>query len=319
MNITRKNSPNKYNGRNDWKPDMIVCHITEGAYNGAVSWLCNPNAQASAHFVVAKDGRITQLVDLKDGAWCNGTSTDPASNVYYGKSTLQAVRERKTNANYYTVSIEHEGIWEDSKGRLADAQKAATIELIQYIRSEVERLFGAEIPADRAHIVGHYEICPITKPNCPGQNFQFGEIISALGGNASKPDQTARTRNYVVGDTVTVKATATKYATGQNIADFVKGSKYTIGQIGADRVLLSEILSWVYLSDLDGSGSPAAVIQTGSRVRIAGNTYATGQTIPNWVKNTAHTVSSISEEKALLGANGGINSWVYTKDLAIAD
>ena len=42
MNITKKNSPNKYNGRNGWKPDMIVCHITEGSYNGAVSWLCNP-------------------------------------------------------------------------------------------------------------------------------------------------------------------------------------------------------------------------------------------------------------------------------------
>ena len=53
MNISKQNSPNKYNGRNGWKPDMIVCHITEGSYSGAVSWLCNPASEASAHFVIS--------------------------------------------------------------------------------------------------------------------------------------------------------------------------------------------------------------------------------------------------------------------------
>ncbi len=390
MNITKKNSPNRYNGRNGWKPDMIVCHITEGSYNSAVSWLCNPAAEASAHFVVAKDGRITQLVDLKDGAWCNGTSTDPASKVYYGKSTLQAVRDRKTNANYYTVSIEHEGVWAESKGKLTDAQKAATIELIQYIRSEVKSIFGVDIPADRAHIVGHYEISPITKPHCPGENFPFDEIISAVCGGSSGPGPSMPTTgDFAVGDTVTVKTTATnyatgqsiasfvkgssytviqvnnsngtlllgginswvyksdvtkgegsapqptadsfrvgqqvtvkttatRYATGQNIADFVKGSTYTIIQLGEDRALLSEIISWVYLSDLE-TGSSGAVLKVGSKVKITGNTYATGQSIPDWVKNGVHTVSSISGDRALLGANGGICSWVYTKDLEIIE
>lgn len=323
MNITKKNSPNKYNGRSGWKPDMIVCHITEGSYAGAVSWLCNPKSQASAHFVVARDGRITQLVDLRDGSWCNGTSTNPSSKVYYGKSSLKAVKDRKTNANYYTVSIEHEGFWKDGKGKLTEAQKAATIELIKHIRSEVKSIFGVEIPADRAHIVGHYEVSPITKPNCPGQNFQFDEIISALNGGAQEvktPEATEQTSgSFKVGDVATVIKTATKYATGQNIASFVKGSKYTIKELKEDRALLSGINSWVYLKDLEGKEGAAPTLKKGSKVKITGNTYATGQSIPEWVKNGAHTVSEISGGKALLGANGGINSWVLTKDLKIIE
>ncbi|SHI63510.1 N-acetylmuramoyl-L-alanine amidase [Lutispora thermophila] len=178
--IEKKLSPNKYNGRNGWKPDMIVNHITEGSFEGSVSWLCNPKSQASAHFVVAKDGRIVQLVELKDSAWANGTSTDISKNNHCSKSTLEKVRFRKTNANYYTISIEHEGFSGQGQGRLTDIQLEATIWLHRYIINEVKRIYGIEIPLDRDHIVGHYQIDPIRKPNCPGQNFQFQEIIKAL-------------------------------------------------------------------------------------------------------------------------------------------
>lgn len=321
MRITKKNSPNKYNGRRGWKPDMIVCHITEGSYNGAVSWLCNPKSQASAHYVVAKDGRVTQLVDLKDGAWCNGTSTKSSSKVYCGKSSLKAVRDRRTNANYYTVSIEHEGVWKENKGKLTEAQKAATIELIKHIRDEVKKIFGVEIPADRAHIVGHYEVSPITKPHCPGENFQFDEIIKAVGGSnvPVAPNAPTNTNDFKVGDTVAVKRSATKYATGQRIANFVKGSKYKIKQLGADRSLLSGINSWVKLSDLEGEGGTRNIIKVGSKVKITGNKYATGQKIPGWVKNGTHEVSRIAGEKALLGANGGINSWLNKNDIRVIE
>lgn len=49
---------------------MIVLHSTEGAYAGAVDWLCNPQAQASAHLVLQEDGgEATQLVPYGDKAW----------------------------------------------------------------------------------------------------------------------------------------------------------------------------------------------------------------------------------------------------------
>lgn len=59
-------------------------------------------------------------------------------------------------------------------------------------------------------------------------------------------------------------------------------------------------------------------ITVGSKVKIVGANYATGQKVPQWVKNKTHVISKVSGEKALLGANGGINSWVYIKDLSLA-
>lgn len=129
---------------------------------------------------MAQDGRVTQLVSIEDTAWCNGTSSDPAQTTYSGKSTLKNVRDRKTNANLYTVSIEHEGVWGTTKGKLTVKQLGATIDLIAWIRSEVKCVYNVVIPLDREHIVGHYQISPINKPNCPGALFQFDSIIKVL-------------------------------------------------------------------------------------------------------------------------------------------
>lgn len=174
----RRNSPNHFNGRAGWKVDMICNHICEGTYSGSISWLCNTASGASSHFVVAKDGRICQLVDLTDGSWCNGTSTN-GSNLDYRKSTLGIVKSRATNANYYTFSIEHEGY---SGQAMPEAQYQATLWLHRYLIAEAKRLYGVTIPIDREHIVGHYQINPITKPNCPGTGFPFDRLINDLKG-----------------------------------------------------------------------------------------------------------------------------------------
>ena len=59
-------------------------------------------------------------------------------------------------------------------------------------------------------------------------------------------------------------------------------------------------------------------MSVGSKVKITGTNYATGQKIPQWVKDRTHVVSQLKPEKALLGHPDGINSWVYTKDLSLA-
>jgi N-acetyl-anhydromuramyl-L-alanine amidase AmpD len=338
MNITQRPSPNKYDGRKGWKPDMIVCHITEGSYDGAVSWLCNPQAQASAHFVVAQDGRVAQLVQLTDGAWCNGTSTDVGSSVYYGKSTLAVVRERKTNANYYTVSIEHEGVWAKTKGRLTDAQLAATIELIKYIRSEVKRIYGVEIPIDREHIVGHYQINPITKPNCPGSEFQFDAIIAALKGTGSSAGASGSSTTGTSLYRVQVGAYGVKANAEKTLADLkAKGYDTMLVQVGnlykvqvgaysqkanADNMAarLKADGFDTFITTQGGSAvvaEPAATsITVGSKVKIKSNAtrYSTGQAIPDWVKDDTYTVQQLGDGKVLLKE---ILSWVNTSDVTL--
>ena len=177
MNIVQHPSPN-YGSRNGWKPDMIVNHITAGSTaSGALATLCNPAREASAHFVVDKDGTVYQLVALDRAAWANGTSNVATDNRYYGRSKLATVRDRRVNANLYTISIEHVCV---SGGTLTTEQLAASIDLHRYIIGEVKRLYGVAIPVDRAHIVGHCEINPVTKPNCPGKDFPYNRILEGL-------------------------------------------------------------------------------------------------------------------------------------------
>jgi N-acetyl-anhydromuramyl-L-alanine amidase AmpD len=194
MHIEKLTTPNQNTGRAGGRtPDIIVCHITEGSFAGAVSWLRNPQAQASTHFVVARDGRITQLVNIADTAWGNGTTTG-TDNRGNRHSRLAAVRDRGVNANSFTISIEHEGRLAETNGALAPAQLDATVWLIAHIRAEVRRIYGFEIPIDRDHIVGHADITPRWKPNCPGPDFPFAEIIARLQPAPAKKEDDGMTQ-----------------------------------------------------------------------------------------------------------------------------
>jgi N-acetyl-anhydromuramyl-L-alanine amidase AmpD len=65
---TVRESPNQ-SSRNGSPIRRIVLHSTEGNYDGAVSWLCNPQARASAHIVVGARGQTTRLVPDARKAW----------------------------------------------------------------------------------------------------------------------------------------------------------------------------------------------------------------------------------------------------------
>lgn len=62
-------SPN-YSSRNGVPIGMIVCHYTtSNNVDGVISWLTNPQAQVSAHYVISREGNITQLVKDDYRAW----------------------------------------------------------------------------------------------------------------------------------------------------------------------------------------------------------------------------------------------------------
>lgn len=54
-----------------------------------------------------------------------------------------------------------------------------------------------------------------------------------------------------VGDKIKVKTTSTHYATGQTMATFVKGKEYEVVRIDGDKLLLSNIVSWVWNYDVE--------------------------------------------------------------------
>ena len=56
---------------------------------------------------------------------------------------------------------------------------------------------------------------------------------------------------FKVGEKVRVKESATQYATGQALAWFVKGSIYEVTKVAGDKLLLSDIISWVWIDDVE--------------------------------------------------------------------
>ncbi len=180
MQIIQKTTPNQNKGRNGHKPQLIVCHKTDGSFNGAVTWLCNPDSKASTHFVVAKDGRVAQLVDIQNTAWGNGTKVESTDSRYYKNSTVNIVKNNGGNANNYSISIEFESLKNES-GELTDLQFKAGVELVKHIVSEVKRLYNYEINVNAETLVGHCNVTPKWKPNCPGKLFPFEQIIESIG------------------------------------------------------------------------------------------------------------------------------------------
>lgn len=102
-------SPNKRLGllpNTTWQG--IVIHYTAGAsYEGSLNWLKNPKSQASAHFIVDRDGDFEQLVGVDNRAWHAGESS------FLGR----------TNTNNFMLGIEIANVGPVilSKGSLTDS------------------------------------------------------------------------------------------------------------------------------------------------------------------------------------------------------
>lgn len=160
--IVWKPSPNFTKGRRGRKIIAIVNHITAGTFPGCLSWLTNPKAQASAHYLVTRQGKIYQMVKDEDTAWHAGFVNKPTWPLYDG-----------SNPNYYTLGIEFECL---SGGLLTDAQYQAGLWLHRQL---IERY---KIPVDKDHIIGHYRIDGINRPNDPGPKFPWDRLFSDLKG-----------------------------------------------------------------------------------------------------------------------------------------
>lgn len=91
--VQQHNSPNRSGALS--KPRVLIVHDTASGIassNGPVSWLCNPKAAASAHFVVGRTGLadLHQLVPTNIKAWHAGKSS------YHGER----------NVNNFSIGIE---------------------------------------------------------------------------------------------------------------------------------------------------------------------------------------------------------------------
>ena len=161
--VVWKPSPNFTKGRRGKKVIGIIDHITAGLMPGTLSWLQNPKAQASAHYLVTKLGDIYQLVKDEDIAWHAGIVNKPKWPLYDG-----------TNPNHITIGIEHECV---SGGRLTEPQYQATL----WLHRQLIAKHG--IPVDSNHIIGHCLTDTKNRPNDPGPDFPWQRLFNDLKGS----------------------------------------------------------------------------------------------------------------------------------------
>ena len=64
-------SPN-FASRQGAKIDTLVLHNTDNTLTSAINRFKDPREQVSAHYIVARDGNITQMVDDGNTAWHSG-------------------------------------------------------------------------------------------------------------------------------------------------------------------------------------------------------------------------------------------------------
>lgn len=163
----------EYWQRGSWKPLAVVDHITDGT--DSRNWLQNVSNASSVHFLISRDGVVYQFMPTEWAAWANGTTAvSPATPDWLRRLIVDG----GTNPNYVTISIEHEGRYPEDLP-FTPAQLDASEELHVWIAQE-----HPSVPADRDHVIGHYQIDIVRRPFCPGgpdgNGYPFDRMVAAM-------------------------------------------------------------------------------------------------------------------------------------------
>jgi N-acetylmuramoyl-L-alanine amidase len=136
---------------------ILVMHYTgmQGSADRAISWLANPESGVSAHYVVAEDGQIINMVREEDRAY------------HAGKSHWRGI----TDVNGASIGIEianpgHE--W--GYIPFPSEQMASVVRLA----AEIVGTYGIE----PRNVVGHSDVAPARKQD-PGELFDW-EMLAKL-------------------------------------------------------------------------------------------------------------------------------------------
>ena len=210
-------------------PEFIVVHNTanDASAQNEVKYMISNNNQVSFHFAV-DDKEIVQGLPLDRNAWACGDGGNGKGN-------------RK--------GIQIEICYSKSGGaRFENAEKNAAKFIAQLLK---ERGWGVDKVKKHQDFSNKY---------CPHRTLDKGwasfvNMVKDYLKELNKPAQSTQSSSISVGDKVKVKTTATHYATGQSMASFVKGSTYEVTRIDGNKLLLSDIVSWVWDYDVDKVGS----------------------------------------------------------------
>lgn len=198
--------PGRTRGQN--KPLFFVDHIMAGWKSTMDRPGWQDSAGISAHFGIGKDGSISQYVNIFDASYANGLTGTHGESRFgiekYDRANrhLAAVENtpgarwvfrRLNNVPYWnlvdaaggisllnacSITIEHEGLKPEEAW--TDAMVEADIVVKFWCLQELQRQGFPAIVLDNDAIVGHHQIDPVNRPNCPGAGRPRANVLQRL-------------------------------------------------------------------------------------------------------------------------------------------
>ena len=264
-------SSDKYGVKCPYKmtPKGICIHNTanDAPAKNEVSYMKSNNNEVSYHIAI-DDLEAIQVIPFDRNAWHAG---DGGSG--------------QGNRNYIAVEI----CYSESGGdRFIKAEKRAAKEVAALLKQ-----YGWTINNVKKHQDFSNKYCPHRTLDMGWQRFLniIQAELNVLNGSSTQTPSSTQNQSIKVGSKVRV--VGFNYATGESIPSWVKSNTYTVQQVNGDKCLLKEIVSWVYIRDLQivssGNTAPSTPTQPQSKRYAENGTY---------YFNTAVTVRTAPEENA---------------------
>ncbi len=156
MNVAQQPSPNFDARPGDGRVDMLILHYT-GMRSAAeaLDRLCDPAAKVSAHYLIAEDGAVMQLVAEEQRAWHAGLSS------WRGRGDINGA-----SIGIELVNPGHEFGYR----RFPEPQMAA-------LEALARGILGRH-PIPPRHVLGHSDVAPLRKQD-PGELFDWPRLARA--------------------------------------------------------------------------------------------------------------------------------------------
>ncbi|MEP5153164.1 N-acetylmuramoyl-L-alanine amidase [Planktotalea sp.] len=141
------------------KPDIVVLHYTAMLSAAeAIERLCDPAVEVSAHYLIARDGTITQMVDESARAWHAG------AGMWGGCDDI--------NSRSIGIELDNDG---------SSPFSASLMDALEGLLGDIRTRW--DIPLQ--HVIGHSDLAPTRKVD-PGRRFDWRRL--ALGGHVIWPE-----------------------------------------------------------------------------------------------------------------------------------
>ena len=214
--------------------EFIVVHNTanDATAENEVAYMISNKNQVSFHYAV-DDQEVVQGIPITRNAWACGDGANGKGNrkgiqveICYSKSGGTRFDQAEKNAAHFIATLLRERGW------------------------GIEKV--------KKHQDFRNKYCPHRTLD-KGWNGFIQMIKSYLN-----DIPVVSSSGFIVGEKVRVKESATQYATGQALAWFVKGSIYEVTKVAGDKLLLSDIISWVWIDDVEKVSANTVVATTQS-------------------------------------------------------